>query len=67
MEGVVVWAVDFLRDSGLVGAAIMAFVGLAKRLWVPGWAYTQLEQERDEWKEIAMRGIDVAERVVGRD
>lgn len=35
-----------------------------KGLWVFGWVYRDIARERDEWKDVALRGTKIAERTV---
>ena len=57
----------FLNDAGLVGAAVIILVGLMRKWWVPGWFYTSIEKDKDEWKNIALRATGIAERFTHRD
>lgn len=45
---------------GVVGLLIAALYGLYKQWWVPGWAWRALVQERDEWKQMALGGLQAA-------
>lgn len=49
--------------GALVFALVILWAGV-KRYWVFGWAYTACIAERDEWKEVALRGTTIAERAV---
>lgn len=52
---------------GPVGALVLALGILVsgwKRMWVFGWQYKDVENEKNEWKSIALKGAHVAERVV---
>lgn len=42
---------------------VLMFTGW-KGLWVFGWQYKDMKQDRDEWKEAALRGTRVAERAI---
>ena len=57
--------VDLITGPG--GALIFALVVLWagwKKYWVFGWVYKDAVEEKKEWKNAAMRGVTVAERVV---
>lgn len=47
-------------QAGLGVAMLAALFFGYKRLWVFGWLYDSVVQERDEWKEMAIRGLQTA-------
>ena len=47
----------------LVALLVIIFTGMKKK-WVFGWYAREIREDRDEWKEAALRGTRVAERVV---
>lgn len=47
----------------LVALLIIIYTGI-KKIWVFGWYAREVRADRDEWKEAALRGTRVAERVV---
>lgn len=47
----------------LVALLVIIYTGV-KKLWVFGWYAKELRADREEWKEAALRGTRVAERVV---
>lgn len=47
----------------LVLALVIIFTGVRK-VWVFGWQYKELHAEKNEWKDAALRGTHIAERVV---
>lgn len=69
-------AVAFLRDAGLIGVMVAILWGGMRRWWVWGWAYTEMREQRDEWRKeaeamrsvgrqntvTAERGVTVAEQ-----
>jgi hypothetical protein len=53
--------------TGPGGALVMALVVLFggwKCWWVFGWHYKQVVNEKNEWKEAALRGTYAAQRAV---
>lgn len=48
--------------SSLVLVLLILYGGRA-RWWVFGWYAAEVVKERDEWKEVALRGTKVAEVV----
>lgn len=59
-----------VRDGGSTALLAAAVVGGFKGWYVWRWQFdaavatlAQMRQERDEWKNIALRGLTVAERV----
>lgn len=55
---------QYLRDGGIIGLLLLAFVGGFKRWWVFGWHYDAVCRERDEWKQLALRGTVIAGQAV---
>lgn len=55
---------DFVRDAGLVGLMAIFIYGGIKRWWVNGWVYDQIVIDRDQWRELALKGTDLANRAV---
>lgn len=55
--------VMLVRDAGPFGLFILIGWGLLKKKWVPGWMYDNERQEKEMWREVALRGTTVAERV----
>lgn len=55
---------QYLRDGGIIGLLLLAFVGGFKRWWVFGWHYDSVCRERDEWKQLALRGTVIAGQAV---
>ena len=54
-----------LINKGGVGALLLIIVVAGiKRCWVPGWLYRQILKERDEWKQLALRGSSLATRII---
>lgn len=52
--------IQLIRDGGLVVVLLLTLIGGAKRLWVFGWTYKDLERDRDEWKALALDGTHLA-------
>ena len=55
---------DFLNDAGLVGVGVIIIIGLMRKWWVPGWFYKSVEDDKNEWKTIALKATGIAERTV---
>lgn len=55
---------DFIQKAGVVGLLAFAIVGGYKGWYVFGWQYRAKEDECDDWKRIALRGMDLAETSV---
>lgn len=56
--------VKTIGDLGVIGLLIVLLWGGIKKWWVFGWAYDQIVIDRDEWKEMALKGIQLAARTV---
>ena len=53
--------------NGPGGALVLMLVVIwtgVRQYWVFGWLYKQEREEKEQWKEAALRGTRVAERVV---
>jgi hypothetical protein len=64
MAGEVSSLLDLITQGGLVALLLIIIYGGAKRLWVFGWVYEALKQERDEWKAAALSGTLLAAKAV---
>lgn len=53
-----------LGPAGVTVLLLVITFGGWKKWWVFGWQYKDMETEKNEWKEAALRGTRVAERVV---
>jgi len=61
----------WLTSGGIIGILVYILVGGSKGWWVFGWQYDdalnrikQIEKERDDWRDIALQGTQVAEKTV---
>lgn len=55
---------DFLNSAGVLGFALLVIVAFLR-----GWVHTSREfdgvvKDRDEWKELALRGTRIADRAM---
>jgi hypothetical protein len=63
-------AIDIIQSTGIIGIlVIILFTGI-KRMWVFGWQYNELKEryaklveEKDGWKDLAMRSANLAESI----
>lgn len=53
-----------LGPAGTLVLALIIIYGNWRKWWVPGWLYRDKEAEAQEWKEAALKGTHVAERLV---
>lgn len=63
--------VDIISGGGLVGLLVIILVAGMRGYWVWGWAYKEgiareqrLREERDEWRDLAIQGMTLADRGV---
>lgn len=56
--------IQTIRDAGVTGLLIFALIGGFRKWWVFGWHYKEVEQEKNEWKQLALGGTQLAERSV---
>lgn len=52
-----------LQILGLSGLLAFALIAIFKKWVVMGWQYSALEEERDEWKSMALDGLKAASAV----
>lgn len=57
---------QLLGPLGLTVFILFTLFAGWKGWWVWGRDYRRLEKEKDEWKDAALRGTKIAERVVSR-
>lgn len=60
-EAVPPW-LDQVSRVGVVGILLLAFFGLHRRWWVPGWAYRELEERHTRLRARYDTAIDIALR-----
>jgi hypothetical protein len=53
-----------LGPAGTLVLALTILFGGWKKWWVFGWQYKDAVTEKNEWKEAALRGTALAEKVV---
>jgi hypothetical protein len=53
-----------LSGAGLPVLAVLILLGGWKRFWVWGYQLEEMRQERDEWRRMALRGTEFAERAI---
>lgn len=53
-----------LSGAGLTTIVLLILISGWKRIWVWGYQIDECRAERDEWKRMALRGTDFAERAV---
>jgi len=58
--------VTALSDLGTVALLLLILIAGARNWWVFGWHYEEIARERDAWREIALRGLGVAEQLLER-
>lgn len=56
--------IQFLKDAGIVGLLVFILIGGSRQWWVWGYQFRDLKQERDWWRDTALRGTQMAERAV---
>jgi hypothetical protein len=53
--------VGLVTDGGVIALLILILVGGHRRWWVWGWLHKETVADRDEWKQLALRGTGLAE------
>jgi len=55
---------ETVRAAGITGLLVFALIGGFRKWWVFGWQYKDVCKEKDEWKQLALGGTQLAERSV---
>lgn len=55
---------DTIRSAGVTGLLAIAIVGGFRRWWVFGWQYKACEEEKVEWRRLALGGTNLTEKAV---
>jgi hypothetical protein len=51
------------KDTSIVALLFVCLWGGARGIWVWGWYYRQVCDERDDWRRAALTGTNAAERL----
>jgi hypothetical protein len=51
-------------DGGPLGILLLILWGGSKQIWVWGYQYREMKEDRDRWRDLALAGTDVAEKAV---
>lgn len=52
---------ELLTQGGVVGLLVLIVVGGWRRWYVWQWQYRDMQNDRDWWRKIALRGTGLAE------
>lgn len=62
---------DYLNTGGTIGVLAFIIISGARKWWVFGWQYKDLqerfqkvEESNAVWMQLALRGVDVTQQVV---
>ena len=55
-------SIQLWLQLGLGGLTLGALFLGGRRLWVYGWTYAEMVADRDRWRDMALRGINAAEK-----
>lgn len=59
--------VQLINAGGVTVLLLIILYGGWQKWWVFGWAFNKAEAERDVWRELALRGTELAEHAVATD
>jgi hypothetical protein len=57
---------DLVNKGGVLLLLLLIPVGGHYRWYVFGWAYSEKCRECEQWRAIALRGLDVGQTLAGR-
>lgn len=57
--------IELFSQAGALAVLTVGVVGFMREWWVPGAAHRRLRQEKEQWKQLALTGVNTAERAVG--
>jgi hypothetical protein len=55
----------WVSDLGVIGLLLIIIWSGHRRLWVWGWQLEAAERREDEWRQMALKGTEIGERVIG--
>lgn len=55
---------DYISRAGVIVLLIIIIYGGYKKWWVFGWQYKECVDEKNEWKEAALKSTHTAESAV---
>lgn len=58
--------IQWIEKGGVLAVAVIIIVAGSRKLWVWGWQYREMEADRDFWRDVALRTVDITEAVAGR-
>lgn len=53
-----------IRDGGIIATLLVVIAGGFYRLYVWKWQYEEVIKDRDDWKRIALKALNITDRVV---
>lgn len=62
---------DWIQSGGIIGLLLFVLIGGARKWWVFGWQYNDLqerckkiEESNAMWMQLALRGVNVTEKII---
>lgn len=56
-----------MSSGGLLMAFLIVVVAGYKQKWCYGWQLNEMREDRNFWRDMRLRELDVTERVIRRD
>lgn len=56
---------DFLQKAGIVGLLVFILVGGARRIWVFGYQLVDMTDDRNRWRDLALKQMGQVDRTTG--
>lgn len=54
--------INFLQQGGMLGLLVAVILLGSKRMWVFGWQYRQLWDEKEEWRKQAQGNLRLSDK-----
>jgi hypothetical protein len=55
---------DVVQKTGTIGILLILMWGGYTQKWVFGWVFVQMREDRDRWRDLALRGTELGTRSV---
>lgn len=53
---------DFIQKAGVIGVLVFVLVGGARKVWVFGYQFEEMQADRDRWRDLALKVMGQVDR-----